>query len=127
MPKLKVGLHCYFSNLLDVLSSGESVRNWRRFKSKTRNLDAFYNKKLGLVIKKPVFILEHRTPVKFRVPTYQLKNDYIIQPLVSRKNLGSAVRKLRNQLKPYLKRGIFPDLHTGNVGWYKNKPLMFDW
>jgi hypothetical protein len=65
--------------------------------------------------------------VKFRVPTYQLKNDYIIQPLVSRKNLGSAVRKLRNQLKPYLKRGIFPDLHTGNVGWYKNKPLMFDW
>jgi len=127
MPKLKVGLHCYFSHLLDVLSSGESVRNWRRFKSKTRNLDAFYNKKLGLVIKKPVFIMESRTPVKFRVPTYQLKNDYIIQPLVSRKNLGLAVRKLRNQLKPYLKRGIFPDLHTGNVGWYKNKPLMFDW
>jgi len=127
MPKLKVSLYCYFSSLLDVLSSGESVKDWKRFKSKSRSLEAFYNKKLGLVIKKPVFILESRTPVKFRVPTYQLKNNYIVQPLVSRKNLGLAVRKLRNQLKPYLKRGIFPDLHTGNVGWYKNKPLMFDW
>ena len=127
MAKLNASIHWYFSDLLDVLSSGESVRNWRRFKSKSRSLEAFYNKKLGLVIKKPVFILESRTPVKFRVPTYQLKNDYIVQPLVSRKNLGLAVRKLRNQLKPYLKRGIFPDLHTGNVGWYKNKPLMFDW
>jgi hypothetical protein len=127
MAKLTIRVHNYFSHILDVLSSGESVKDWKRFKSKSRNLEAFYNKKLGLVIKKPVFILEHRTPAKFRVPTYHIKDDYVVQPLVSKKNLGPAVRKLRKQMKPYLKKGIFPDLHVGNVGWYNGKPLMFDW
>lgn len=127
MPKLNASNHWYYSDVLDVLLSGESVRGWRRFKSTTRVLDAYYNKKLGVVIKKPVFILEEKTPKKFRVPTYELKDGYIIQPLVSKKNLGLALQKLRDEMKPYIKKGLFPDLHKGNVGWYDGKPLMFDW
>jgi hypothetical protein len=127
MAKLTASTHWYFANVLDTLLSGESVKGWRRFKSKTRELDAYYNKKLGVVIKKPVFILEHRTPNKFRVPTFELKDDYILQPLVSKKNLGDALVKLRKDMKPYINKGIFPDLHKGNVGWHKGKPVMFDW
>jgi hypothetical protein len=125
--KLNASIHWYFANVLDILLSGESVRGWHKFKSTTRDLDAYYNKKLGVVIKKPVFILEERTPKKFRVPTYEIKDDYILQPLVSKKDLGSALIKLRKAMKPYIKKGIFPDLHKGNVGWYKGKPVMFDW
>lgn len=112
---------------MDFLLAGEKIRGWKRFKSTTRQMDAFYCKKLGVVIKKPVFILEPRTPKKFRVPTYELKDGFILQPLVSKKNLGLAVKKIQAGLKPHLKRGIFPDLHVGNVGWYKGEPLMFDW
>ena len=128
MPKLNASLHWYYSNVLDILLSGESVKGWHRFKSKTRELDAYYNKNLGVVIKKPVFILEERTPKKFRVPTYELTPDgYVVQPLVVKKNLGSALAILRKEMKPYIKKGIFPDLHKGNVGWYDGKPVMFDW
>jgi hypothetical protein len=117
----------FYSDVLDILLSGESVKGWHRFKSKTRELNAYYNKKLGVVIKRPVLILEERTPKKFRVPTYELKDDYILQPLISKKDLGGALVKLRKEMKPYIKKGIFPDLHRGNVGWYNGEPLMFDW
>lgn len=127
MRKLNASIHWYYASVLDILAAGENVRGWRRFKSTSRKLNAYYNEKLGVVIKKPVFILEHRTPMKFRVPTYELKDDYIVQPLVSKKDLGGALLKLREDMKPYLKRGIFPDLHRGNIGWYQGKPLMFDW
>ena len=117
----------YYNDVLDLLHAGKKVRGWGTFKRRGNHLDAYYNKKLGVVIKHQNFILDGRTPNKFKVPTYSLDQEYVIQPLVEKKNLGLAVSKLRAKLKPYLKRGIFPDLHVGNVGWYKNKPLMFDW
>ena len=118
----------YYNDILDLLHAGKKVKGWRTFLRDGRHLDAYYNKKLGAVIKFQNFILEERTPLKFRVPTFKLDNGgYVVQPLVEKKNLGLAVSKIRHQLKPYLKRGIFPDLHVHNVGWYKGKPLMFDW
>jgi hypothetical protein len=90
-------------------------------------VNGFYNKKLGVVMKRPAFILEHRTPMQFRVPTYFLQESYVLQPLAERKNLRLALQILRGKLNKYLKYGIFPDLHTGNIGWYNGKPLMFDW
>ena len=124
-PSKAVLLH--YGEVLDLLHTGRRVRGWDTFKRRGKPLDAYYNKKLGVVIKNQNFVLDAKTPRKFRVPTYYLDQDYLIQPLVEKKNLALAVSKLRSKLKPYLKRGIFPDLHVGNVGWYKGKPLMFDW
>mgnify|MGYP003341120851 FL=1 len=126
--KLNAGAICCLNDILDLIHSGENVRGWGTYKRSGRNLDAYYNKKLGIVIKHQHFILETRTPKEFRVPTFKLDNGgYVAQPIVEKKNLALAVSKLREKLKPHLKRGIFPDLHVGNVGWYKGKPLMFDW
>lgn len=90
-------------------------------------MDAFYSTKLGVVIKKPACILDKYTPKKFRVPTYELIDGFVVQPLVSKKHLALAVDIIREDMQPYFKRDGFPDLHVGNVGWYKGKPLMFDW
>jgi hypothetical protein len=116
-----------YNDVLDLLHAGERVKGWGTFKRRGNHLDAYYNKKLGVVIKHQNFILDEKTPRKFRVPTYSLDQEYVIQPIVEKKNLALAVSILREKIKPYLKRGIFPDLHVGNVGWYKGKPLMFDW
>jgi hypothetical protein len=126
--KLNASLIRYFNDVLDLIHTGKKVRGWRTYKRSGKNLDAYYNKKLGVVIKFQYFILDSRTPNKFKVPTFKLDNDgYVVQPIVEKKNLALAVSKLRTKIKPHLKRGIFPDLHVGNVGWYKGKPLMFDW
>lgn len=127
MKKLSNFTHWYYNDVLDLLHAGKKVRGWHTYKRSGKNLDAYYNKKLGVVIKFQNFILDSRTPNKFKVPTYKLDEHYVVQPIVVKKNLALAVSKLRAKLKPHLKRGIFPDLHVGNVGWYKGKPLMFDW
>jgi hypothetical protein len=50
-----------------------------------------------------------------------------VQPIVKKTRLKEAVGVLARQLAPYIAKGYAPDLHAQNVGWYKNKPLMFDW
>jgi hypothetical protein len=125
--KLNPSIRWYYEDVLDLLLKGQQVKGWKPIPCKSRKVDGFYNKKLGVVIKRPVFILEHRTPMEFRFPTYFLQESYVLQPLAERKNLRLALQILRGKLKKYLKYGIFPDLHTGNIGWYQGKPLMFDW
>ena len=87
----------------------------------------FYNTEIGLVLKKPAFILEHRTPLVFRAPTIDLGDGWVCQPILEKKMLKLAFNKLHKDLKPYIKRGIYPDIHLGNIGWYNKKPLLFDW
>jgi hypothetical protein len=82
---------------------------------------------MGLVVKKPAFILEHRLPLVFRAPTINLGDGWVCQPILEKKRLKLAFNKLYKDLKPYIKRGIYPDIHIGNIGWYNNKPLFFDW
>lgn len=111
----------------DLLDSGTQLKGWKRFKSTYREMSAFYNTKDGIVLKKPKFILDHRTPVSLRVPTVKLGDGWVAQPLVRKTDLGKALKTLKEDLRPYLKKGIFPDIHRGNVGWYEGKALMFDW
>jgi hypothetical protein len=117
----------YLNRVAGLLSRGVQVPDWHKFKSKSRNINGFYNRRLGLVVKKPAFILEHRTPIRFRVKTVTLKDGWVGQPLLVRTRLNEAVGLLRKGLKPYLSAGFCVDLHSGNVGWYGKKPLLLDW
>jgi len=111
----------------EMLDSGTPLKGWKKFKSTTRDMSAFYNTECGIVVKKPKFILDHRTPLSLRVPTVNLGEGWVAQPLVRKTHLRAALTALRASLKPHLARGIFPDLHRGNVGWYGKKPVLFDW
>lgn len=109
------------------LENGIRLKGWKKFKSNVREMEAYYNKKLNIVLKNPRFIMENRTPLIIRVPTIKLADGWVVQPFVSKTNLKMAVEAIRKDLEPYLKRGIFPDIHVGNVGWYNGKAVMFDW
>lgn len=88
-------------------------------------MDAFYHEGLGVVLKRPKFIMETRTPLILRVPTICLGDGWVVQPIARKTNLKAAVEQIKKKLEKF--SGIFPDIHTGNVGWIDNKPLMFDW
>lgn len=117
----------YLNRVINLLERNVQVPGWHKFRRKSRNINGFYNRSLGLVIKKPAFILEHRTPVRFRVKTVLLRDGWVAQPMLVRTRLNEAVGLLRKGLRPYLEAGFCVDLHSGNVGWYGKKPLLFDW
>lgn len=112
---------------MELLVLDKKVNGWRRFRSRQRRLKAFYNNDLGLVLKHPVFILDHRTPLALRAPTVYLDSEWVVQPILSRHNLSEALSLIKIELQPHLARGVCPDIHTGNIGWLNGKPLMFDW
>ena len=103
------------------------VAGFQKVKSAYRVIDAYYHHGLGIVVKRPSLILEPRTPSFLCVPTTKLRRGWVVQPIVKKTRLKEAVGVLLRQLEPYIAKGYAPDLHHGNVGWYKNKPLMFDW
>lgn len=103
------------------------VVGFEKATSTYRNMDAYYNRGLGIIVKRPAFIMEPRTPSFLCVPTTKLRRGWVVQPIVQKTRLKEAVGVLEQQLKPYRDMGYAPDLHAQNVGWYKNKPLMYDW
>ncbi len=116
---------CELNRVIDDLLVGKQVKGWKKYASRYRNLDAFYNKKVGLVVKLPACIIEHRTPEELRIPTTNLGDGWVSQPIALKTNLRAACEAIRKKLKNH--PGIFPDVHTGNVGWYNGKPVLFDW
>lgn len=112
-------------NRAEILANGGKVAGWKRYKSTYRKMDAFYHEGLGVVLKCPKFIMEPRTPLVLRVPTISLGDGWVVQPIALKTNLKAAVEEIRTKLKKF--KGINPDIHTGNVGWVDNQPLMFDW
>lgn len=115
----------YYTSVSTVLACGEPSKGWIRFKSTYRTMDAFYNKKYGTVVKRPKFIMDSRTPKQLRVPTFNLGDGWVVQPFVKKTNLKAAVNQINEELKKYPR--IKPDVHTGNVGWYDGKAVLFDW
>ena len=111
------------------LCKGNKVKGWqtyvRTYNYKPTKLNAFCNKKLGLVIKQPTFILDDKTPDHVRVPTIKLDDGWVVQPIVKKVNLKLACDKLKEQLVNY-KTG-YPDIHCGNAGWHRGSPVLFDW
>lgn len=112
-------------NRAEILANGGKVDGWKRYKSTYRKMDAFYHEGLGVVLKNPRFIMEPRTPLILRVPTISLGDGWVVQPIALKTNLKAAVSEIKKKLEQH--KGINPDIHVGNVGWFDNQPLMFDW
>lgn len=115
----------YYKSIVAIFENNSKPTGWRRFSSKVREMDAFYNIKKCVVVKRPAWILEPNTPSELCVPTFQLGDGWVVQPLVKKIRLKKAVDILQKEINKY--PNLFPDLHVHNVGWYKNKPLMYDW
>jgi len=114
----------------DDLDKGFGLRRVKTHWS--RSVVAFYHDGLGVVVKRAIYILDPRTPKHMRAPTIKLGKGWVAQPILKKTQLLEACRILTKKLNPYLKMGINPDLHTGNVGWYqispkRRIPLLFDW
>lgn len=107
--------------------------DFKKHKSNVRDLDVYYSKSLNLVLKRPVFILEPRTPLFLRIPTYRVREDWVAQPIARKTDLKKAVEMIELTLKPYRQLGICPDVHVYNVGWHtfdqsnEARPVLFDW
>lgn len=94
-------------------------------KHNNSNLKWFWlNKKEKIIVKNPSLI-DDCWPENFTVPTVETQdenNDIVfIQPLVNTKNKRRALSILID------KNFKLDDLHVDNVGWYKGKPVVFDW
>lgn len=95
------------------------IGTWKRIYERTI---VYKNATKSLIVKSPNFILNPRTPLKVRVPTINLGDNWFVQPVVKKVNTKLAVELIREQLN-----GVFCDLHRWNVGWYDGKPVLFDW
>lgn len=89
---------------------------------------AFVNKRLGVLIKFP-FLTCRGLPSKHCLPTVFAKSPLwktrlaVIQPIADTTNLHEAARLLR-------RLGVdeeVVDFHEGNIGWFRGKPIIFDW
>lgn len=99
------------------------VSGWHRI---CKRGPVYLNKGEGIVIKRPNFILNPWTPLKVRVTTIKLTEDWVAQPALLKEDTELAVEIIQNQLGK-----VFCDLHKWNVGWIKENgkmtPKMFDW
>jgi hypothetical protein len=107
------------------LEAGYKVRGYRRYHSVYRKLSAFYNKGLGIVVKRHESVIDHKTPTCLRAPTIPIGLGWYAQPILRKTELRKAFVAICRKLRKH--KGIYPDLHIGNVGWYNSTPLMFDW
>lgn len=122
----QAGIESTLTRVVRVLASGKKLKGWCRYKSKHRTHAAFYNKKHGIVVKCPAWIMEPATPSHLRIPTIEIGDDgWIAQPIARKTDLKAACDSIRRRLKKHPE--IFPDVHTGNVGWYRGKAYLFDW
>ena len=128
MPfKLSKTLRSEVQEVIDAHDSGEGgtiiTSSENRWRSICKRAVVYHCKDLGLVVKIPNFILNERTPLKVRVPTIRIDQDFVVQPYVEKVKTKEAYLAILKKLK----RDVGYDLHRGNVGWYNGKPVMFDW
>jgi len=101
----------------------------QKFTCICRRAQVYHCKARGLVIKRPNFILNPRTPLKVRVPTIVIREDrnamgdWVAQPFVLKHDKKLAKERIIKMLGT----DVGYDIHAYNVGWYQGKPVMFDW
>jgi len=96
------------------------------FKPHNGRTYVWVNKKERVVIKSAAFYSELPAWAGFTVPTVH-DGDYQIQPLChtpDSKDLVARTYELVNEV-----HGYYPgaDVHSGNVGYYRNRLVLFDW
>lgn len=91
----------------------------------------FFSKKLKVVVKRPYIVTKTLTKrqERFLIPTLRFTNErgtcpWFVQPLCNASESASdrAYRSLSQKKMPE-----FRDLHEGNVGIYRGKPVVFDY
>lgn len=93
------------------------------FKRICQRCSVYRCKSLNLVVKQPNFIMTPNTPLKVRVPTVKITVDgWVAQPIVRRTDTTRAMAIIQKKLGNF-----YCDLHTSNVGWWRNQAVMFDW
>lgn len=123
-PHLKKSLLADVKKLVD--SGKERGHGFVKYTSTYREMLAFKHKS-GVVVKQPSCIICEATPKSVRIPTIYLGGGWVAQPVAKKVRLREAMADINLRLIPYLKRDIYPDVHTGNVGWYDGKAVLFDW
>lgn len=77
-----------------------------------------------------IYKMDEKNPLfRFIVPTEKVKDasgqEWLLQPQVDRANARKAFDEIRKVVGDnYFE---FGDLHAGNTGYYKGKPVIFDW
>ena len=95
----------------------------RQFDRICQRCPVYRCKSLGLVVKQPHFIMTENTPLKVRIPTLKLNDEgWVVKPIAVKRNTNTAVSLIKKQLGDF-----YCDLHYLNVGWWNDKPYMFDW
>jgi hypothetical protein len=105
--------------LIEELDQPQCVNGWWKI---CKRGPVYLHKGDGIIIKRPNFILNSKTPLKVRVPTIKLTAEWVTQPEVFKYDTDLAVKIIKQQLGK-----VFCDLHKYNVGWYRGEPVMFDW
>lgn len=101
------------------------------FKKSTRTYaQVWVNKRANIVVKKPYLICRRMPKLKNIIPTLWFRmrgEDYFVQPLAKRHRPTQALNAFAKLNKiDWISDDIY-DLHAGNIGWYKGKPMLFDW
>jgi len=114
-------------SIVETLNDNCALTGPYHFKRICERTQVFACKELGIVFKKPNFILNPNTPKKVRIPTISIVHEnigdgWVVQPIAKKVNTKLAVQIIREQLN-----GVFCDLHRWNVGWWNGKPYLFDW
>lgn len=110
-----------WKNLLQKINREdiETELSKRGFK-KISYRDIFMNKSERIVIKQS-YLVGETPPDSIKIPTLTHKR-WFIQPIAITNKKKQVAKKII--LSKYPKA---TDLHSGNYGWYRNKPVVFDW
>jgi hypothetical protein len=89
------------------------------------------HKKKRIIIKQAGFS-EAKTPSKkYRIETLFISSpydyNYQIQPFchINKRKIKNNIDAFQEKIDPNFRKGY--DIHDGNVGYYRNKLVMFDW
>lgn len=92
----------------------------------------YLNSKWNMIVKQGNLLWDVKpgNPLySFLVPTEKVKDasgeEWLVQPKVDRAESSKAFNEIKAKVgDEYYKHG---DLHKGNTGYYKGKPVVFDW
>lgn len=104
---------------------GSSLSFLRKYGFKKHPFHACWiNKKKRIVVKYGYTLGPQ--PKKFSITTLKYK-DISIQPMVNTTRVRLAKKILRKKMKLENYNIDNYDSHEGNIGWYRNRPVLFDW
>ncbi len=126
--KLSPSERKYLSEIADELDKECGPKRLGDFVRICKRSYVYRNRKIGIVLKAPSFIMTPNTPLRVRIPTIKINSDWVAQPIAVRSRAAEAVIALQYKL---VNVNPYPDLHKDNVGWIKVEgklvPRLFDW